>query len=139
MSNPLDEMIASKQVVESLSRVSVAWREKAENQAPETISEWQSEVHSLAKQKGWYDRPKSDVEALCLAIGEISEAVEEIRKGVPSYYEVDGKPEGVQVEVADCIIRLLDLAEYRGWNIEEVMKKKHEYNKGREKMHGKKL
>ncbi len=104
-----------------------------------TIAYWQQVVHSLAKEKGWYSPAKSDVEALCLAIGELSEAVEELRKGVPSFYMNGEKPEGVQVEIADCIIRLLDLAGYRGWDIQKAMELKHEYNKTRPQRHNKKM
>lgn len=107
--------------------------------ATKSISEWQTEIHKLAVEKGWYKSPKSDTESLALAMCEIAEAIEEVRKGVPSYYEKNGKPEGIQVEVADCIIRLLDLCEFRGWNIEEIIQKKHSYNATRPEMHGKKL
>lgn len=49
---------------------------------------------------------------LMLAVGELSEAVEEIRNGNDVshiYYSEGGKPEGFPVEVADAIIRLGDL------------------------------
>ncbi len=106
---------------------------------PQTINEWAEASHKLAKKKGWYKNPKSDVESLALAMCELAEAIEEVRKGVPSYYEKDDKPEGLQVEICDCFLRLLDFAAYRGWDLETVMKKKHAYNATRPEMHGKKL
>lgn len=105
-----------------------------------SIYEWQKSIHEVAKSKGWYDTERSNTELLALAICELSEAIEEERKGTDTYYEVEGKPCGIQTEIADCIIRLLDMAESRGWNIEEVMQKKHKYNKTRSYRHnGKKL
>lgn len=104
----------------------------------QSISEWQKSIHEVAKSKGWYDTERSNTELLALAICELSEAIEEERKGTDTYYEIEGKPCGIQTEVADCIIRLLDMAESRGWDIEEVMQKKHKYNRGREYRHGNK-
>lgn len=49
---------------------------------------------------------------LMLAVGELSEALEELRNGhAPNefYYGPDGKPEGFAVEIGDAIIRLGDL------------------------------
>lgn len=69
------------------------------------------EVHTLARVKGWWDRPRSNQEVLVLIISELYEAVEEYRHDriSPSTSE-EGKPEGVLVELADAVIRLLDLA-----------------------------
>ena len=101
-----------------------------------SIKDWQKEVHELAVQKGWWENPRSQTELLALSICELTEGIEEIRKGNDSYYEVDGKPMGLQTEIADCIIRLMDMAEANGWNIEEIMRKKHDYNKLRQWKHG---
>lgn len=50
-----------------------------------------------------------------------------------------GKPEGVAVELADAILRILDYCAAAGIDIESVLETKHEYNKGREYRHGGKL
>jgi hypothetical protein len=46
------------------------------------------------------------------------------------------KPDGVAVELIDCIIRILDYLAYKGVDVEAVLARKHEYNKGREYRHG---
>lgn len=46
------------------------------------------------------------------------------------------KPEGVAVELADCMIRILDYCGHAGIDIEEAIRIKHEYNKTRPYRHG---
>ena len=46
------------------------------------------------------------------------------------------KPEGVAVELADCVIRILDYCGHAGIDIEEAIRIKHEYNKSRPYRHG---
>lgn len=76
---------------------------------------------------------------LMLAVSELVEAVEELRDGRglgEKYYRTDGKPEGFGVEVADAIIRLLDLAYMTGLPIEDLIMEKVQFNKSRGVMHG---
>ena len=47
-----------------------------------------------------------------------------------------GKPCGIPIEMADLVIRLRDNAEAMGFNLEEMIKLKHEFNKTRPYMHG---
>lgn len=49
------------------------------------------------------------------------------------------KPEGVAVEFADCIIRILDYMAYLRVDVEDILTAKHEYNKTREYRHGGKI
>ncbi|GHU66537.1 hypothetical protein FACS1894184_04760 [Clostridia bacterium] len=49
------------------------------------------------------------------------------------------KPEGVAVELADAIIRILDYCAYVGIDIDSVVREKMEYNKSRPYRHGGKL
>jgi NTP pyrophosphatase (non-canonical NTP hydrolase) len=78
-----------------------------------------------------------------LIVGEVSEAAEEIRKGPQTYgYLVDWdgtKPEGFDIELADVFLRLADLAEACGIDLYRAVSAKHEYNKTRPRLHGKKL
>ncbi len=124
------------------------------------ISKLQKEIHALAREKGWYDSTegRKPLEMLALIMSEIGEAVEEVRSGNEPIYghaqnQIDGqfkisfkdsrfgkytKPEGEFVELADAIIRILDYAEYRGVDMEQVIKLKHEFNKTRSYRHGNK-
>ncbi len=129
---------------------------------PVSISEWQTEVHELAKEKGWYNPPKSDLEVMALIHSEISEAVEELRSKEEKPYlyqlqDMEGreekfpvlpdhrlwdpalKPEGLASELADAVLRILDYCEWKGINLEEAIKLKHAFNRTRAYRHGKKL
>ncbi len=48
----------------------------------------------------------------------------------------DKKPEGIVVELADAIIRILDYCGKEGIDIDEAIRIKHEYNKTRPYRHG---
>jgi hypothetical protein len=109
-----------------------------------TIKKWQEEIHKNAKEKGWHDGPKrKPLEFHMLMVSEIAEASEEVRNGKAPFYKKgriedygNSKPEGEAVELADCVIRIMDLFEYRGWDLEEIMTIKHDYNKTRPYRHG---
>ena len=98
-------------------------------------------VHETAKSKGWWDEPKRFGDIIALCHSELSEALEEYRDG-HGYKDiyVDGqKPEGVGIELADCIIRILDFCGYAGINIEKCIEMKMEYNETRAYRHGGKI
>jgi hypothetical protein len=86
----------------------------------EELNEMAVEIHALALEKGWYDREISRGEAYALIHSEISEAVEEARKGNdPIYWGESGKPEGEAIELADVVIRILDYMGSRGYAFSE--------------------
>lgn len=100
----------------------------------------QKRAHELAVKKGWYDGPNRQVpELLCLIHSEISEALEAYRSGYMTVaYYGDGKPEGLPIELADAVIRIADMAEYLGINLEKYIAEKMRYNKSRPYRHGNK-
>jgi hypothetical protein len=97
------------------------------------------EIHNLAKEKGWWEEDRELSDVLLLVVCEIAEAYEEFRNHkAPTeiYYGEDGKPEGIPIEIGDAVIRIFDLCEHFGINIEEAIRIKHEYNKTRPYRHG---
>lgn len=118
-------------------------RAKAENwdnqQGAKGINEWAEEIHDNSKKHGWWDEPRSLAEIVALCHSELSEAVEEYRAGRPLVWTgEDGKPEGIAIEMADCLIRILDWFGHEGLNPDEIVRLKMDYNKGRPYKHGKK-
>ena len=117
------------------------------------LKEFQKEVHQVAIDHGWWETERNIAEQIALMHSELSEALEEWRTGrdITSTYfaevqdsSVDSgkkflKPEGFSVELADCIIRILDTAESYGIDLSSVLIAKNEYNKTRSYKHGGKI
>lgn len=114
-----------------------------------SLNELRDRVHALAVSKGWYEnRDVSDPNVLgsmlALIHSEVSEALEDVRKGKMALdYEVQGtvvhgslKPTGLPSELADVIIRVLDLCGALGIDIDEAVRLKHAYNETRSHRHG---
>ena len=99
-----------------------------------------------AKAKGFWKRLRKSREAaiperLMLIVSELAEALEEHRNHhAPKeiYYGSEGKPEGIPIELADALIRILNLCGEHDIDIGEAVKIKHRYNKTRSFKHGNK-
>jgi len=103
------------------------------------IATWQTiaqAVHDNACNKGFWDQERNDGEAIALIHSELSEALEALRAGNPPDDKVPTFS-GVEAELADVIIRIMDLAEGRRWRVAEALVAKMAYNEGRERLHGK--
>ena len=112
------------------------------------ISDLQEQAHRLACEKGFWDKhpdgnvaPRNLSELLMLIVTELGEACEALRKSYRQY-TVNNKPckwrkDTFEDELADAVIRICDLAESEGINLEWQIKKKMEFNKSRPQKHGK--
>lgn len=108
-----------------------------------TIRDMQAAVHSNARRKGFYDGAQdSNAEIamrLALVHSEVSEALEAMRDegALRESYTQNGKPVGFASELADVVIRVMDMAEWLGVDLQAEIEAKHAYNQGRPSKHGK--
>lgn len=108
---------------------------------PTTIRGWQKTIHNYAKEKGWWQGTADTSAKLMLMATEVHEAFEEWRnnRGLTEVYYLEDKPtkpEGVPVELADVVIRVLDFCEWAGIDLQAIMEEKHAYNLTRAFRHG---
>ena len=116
---------------------------------PLNIKTLVNESYTNAKDHGWHDKTRTIGDLICLMHSELSEALEEHRKGkTPQeiYYVEKNpillgapiKPEGIPIELADCIIRIFDFCGLHNIDLEKALSLKMEYNKTRPYRHGNK-
>lgn len=84
---------------------------------PETINEYAAKVYAQNVAVGWWDNPDRDIfQTLQLVNTEIAEATEGDRKDLMDDHLPHRKM--VEVELADTLIRLFDLAGRYGWKFD---------------------
>lgn len=122
------------------------------------LNELAKEIHANAVAHGWWDEERSFGDIVALCHSELSEALEEYRNERPLAYvyqdrgddssdpvemvtnpdvwQLKRKPEGIAVEMIDCIIRILDWCDKEGVDVDKLLYAKHEYNRTRPYRHG---
>lgn len=111
------------------------------------------EIHQVNRNKGFWDQKRNIGEMLMLVTSELGEGMEALRKkkfaDMIRYHEAlrTGKSpqeafeqyikDSFEDELADAVIRLLDMATGLHVNIEQHIRLKLDYNRSRERFHGK--
>jgi NTP pyrophosphatase (non-canonical NTP hydrolase) len=101
-----------------------------------TFEEMMTSAHEHMVRQGFWNSANLG-EKLALIHGEVSETMEHYRKGtdakasakIPAFTNEEE-------ELADIVLRVMDLAEHRGVRLTEAMEAKYAYNLGRPYMHG---
>lgn len=117
------------------------------------MNELAKKIHENAIRHGFYDNKRETGTLLMLCVSELSEALEADRKNIradlnafDSSCNVGESFNGAfertikdtfEDEIADTIIRLLDLCGYYNIDIDEHIRLKMKYNEMRQHMHGK--
>lgn len=104
------------------------------------INDLVKRAHEMAVSKGFYEKPNTFGEQLALVHSEVSEALEAYReRGLDKWYREDGKPEGVESELADVVIRVADIAGHLGIDLQAIVDEKMRFNANRPHKHGKRF
>jgi hypothetical protein len=89
----------------------------------------QNKLYGQSKEMGWHDKPREIGTRIALCHSELSEALEGARKNLMDDHLPSRKM--LEVELADCIIRIFDLAGSEGLDVAGAIAEKHDYNANR--------
>lgn len=89
----------------------------------------QNKLHGQAKDMGWHDNSREIGTLIALCHSELSEALEGARKDLNDDHLPHRKM--IEVELADCIIRILDMAGALNLDVAGAIAEKHQYNANR--------
>lgn len=104
----------------------------------DAFKKMQSVVHENAVAKGFWKANQDVGTKVALIHSEVSEGFDAFRNGDANDDKLPSR-KGIEVELADAIIRIMDLAEHLHLDLAGAIIEKHEYNKTRAYLHGKKF
>lgn len=95
------------------------------------LNDYRDECHATSTEAGWWNDFNNHTIAakLCLVHSEVSEAMEGLRKNSMDDHLPHRKM--VEVELADALIRIFDIAGKLDLDLEGAYNEKREYNKNR--------
>ena len=100
------------------------------------LNELAMKINKTAHEHGWWDKTRSFGDIIALCHSELSESLESYRNHESMMFFEKKKPEGVAVELIDCIIRILDYLAEQNVDIDNVIQEKMVYNESRSYRHG---
>lgn len=105
------------------------WSSQQVDVAIDGIETLQQKIFSQNVQMGWWDNPREDGTVLALIHSEISECLEGLRKDLMDDHLPHRKM--AEVELADALIRILDFAGFKGYDVAGAVLEKLAYNRTR--------
>jgi NTP pyrophosphatase (non-canonical NTP hydrolase) len=99
----------------------------------------QHAIYVNAEAKGFWKEDHglhTDATKIMLVVTELAEAIEALRKDKHQASEKIPQFTLVEEELADAVIRIMDLAGGRGYRLAEAILEKVQYNQGRPYKHG---
>jgi len=101
------------------------------------LAEMAAEVRALNTDKGWRTGETTFGEYVALLHSEASEALEAYRnRRLNKYTTPAGKPDDVGSELADVLIRVLDMCDVYGIDLQVEYERKMAFNRTRPYQHG---
>lgn len=100
------------------------------------MNKMKHQIHENAVKHGWWDKEREDGTCIALMHSELSECLEAMRNDFNAPDKHCPTFSAVTVELADCIIRILDYCGKKNLPIAEAIVAKHKHNINRPYKHG---